>query len=129
MSSSNLKAQMYGDAMGAQILGIIKRFPHKFQIGMVPDTRTNFAKADADTDAQGHIEAEHAKWQVELRLFKGSLILDQQLINEMEFGSRALHDILEWNDVEQVRQQSLDIMPKATASNWSDVPGAVALVM
>jgi len=58
----------------------------------------------------------------------------------MEFGSRALHDILEWNDAEQVRQQCIlgkslvkqlmeHYMPKATASNWSDVPGAVALVV
>ena len=58
----------------------------------------------------------------------------------MEFGSRALHDILEWNDAEQVRQQGIigkslvkqfmdHYMPKATASNWSDVPGAVALVV
>jgi hypothetical protein len=55
----------------------------------------------------------------------------------MEFGSRAIHDILAWNDAEQVRQQGIigkslvkqfmdHYMPKATASNWSDVPGAVA---
>ena len=58
----------------------------------------------------------------------------------MVFGSRALHDILEWNDAEQVRQQCIigkslvkhfmdHCMPKATASNLSDVPGAVALVI
>ena len=33
--------------------------------------------------------------KAELRLFKGNLILDQKLINKMEFGSRARHDILE----------------------------------
>jgi hypothetical protein len=72
---------------------------------MIPDMRTNFAKADVDAEALAQIEAEHAKWQAELRLFKSDLILDQQLIKKMEFGSRALHDILEWNDGEQVRQQ------------------------
>ena len=106
---------------------------------MIPDMRTNFDKADVDTDAQEQIEAEHAKWQTELRWCEGNLILDQKLINKMEFGSRALHDILERNDAEQVRQQCIigkslvkqfmdHYMPKATASNWSDVPGAVALV-
>ena len=59
-----------------------------------------------DTDAQENIEAEHAKWQVELRLFKGNLILDQKLLKKMEFGSRALHDILVWNYVEQVRKNA-----------------------
>ena len=39
---------------------------------MIPDMRTNFAKADVDTDAQEQIEAEHAKWQAELRLLKGN---------------------------------------------------------
>ena len=63
-----------------------------------------------------------------------------KIINKMEFGPRAIHDILGWNDVEQVRQQGpigkslvkqfMDhYMPQATASNWSDVPGAVALVV
>ena len=40
---------------------------------MIPDMRTNFAKADVDTDAQAQIEAAHAKWQAELRLFKRQL--------------------------------------------------------
>ena len=95
---------------------------------MIPDMRTNFAKAAVGTDVQEQIEAEPAKWQAELRLFKGNLILDQKLINKMEFGSRALHDILEWNGAEQVRQQCIigkslvnqfmdHYMPKATASN------------
>ena len=77
---------------------------------MIPDMHTNFAKADVDAEAQDQIEAEHAKWQAELRLFKGNLILDQQLIKKIEFGSRALHDVLEWNDDEQVRQQCLTSM-------------------
>ena len=81
--------------MDAQILGIIKRFPKSVHIGMIPDMRTIFAKADVDAEAQKQIEAEHAKWQAELRLFKGSLILDHKLIKKMEFGSRALHDLLE----------------------------------
>ena len=126
--------------MDAQILGIIRRFPKIFHIGMIPDMRTNFAKADVDAEAQEQIEAEHAKWQAELRLLKGNLILDQKLIKKMEFGSRAFHDILEWNDGEQVRQQGLigkslvkqimdHYMPKANASSWNDVPGPVALVI
>jgi hypothetical protein len=93
-----------------------------------------------DVEAQEQIEAEHAKWQAELRLFKGNQILDQRLINNMEFGSRALDDVLEWNDGEQVRQQGLigkslvkqfmdHYMPKSSASSWSDVPGGVALVI
>ena len=89
------KSILYGDAMDAQILGIIKRFPKSFHIGMIPDMRTNFPEADVDAEAQEQIEAEHAKWQAELRLCKGNLILDQILIKKMEFGSRALHDILE----------------------------------
>ena len=39
------KAILYNDAMDAQILGIIKRFPKNFHIGMIPDMRTNFAKS------------------------------------------------------------------------------------
>ena len=131
---------MYGDAMDAQFLGIINRCPKSIHIGMIPDMPTIFAKADVDAEAQEQIEAEHAKWQAELRLFKGNLILDQKLIKQMEFGARALHDILQWNDGEQVRQQGLigkslvkqfmdHYMPKATASSWNDVPGAVALVI
>ena len=126
--------------MDAQILGIIKRFPKSFHIGMIPDMRTNFAKADMDAEAQEQVEAEHAKWQAELRLFKGNLSADQKLINRTEVGTRALHDILEWNDAEHVRQQGLigkslvkqfmdSCMPKATASSWVDVPGAVALMV
>ena len=96
------QAILYGDAMDAHILGIIKRFPQNFHIGMIPDMRTNCAKANVDTDAQEHIEGEHAKWQAELRLFKGNLILDKKLIIKKEFGSRALHDILDGSDAEQV---------------------------
>ena len=61
---------------------------------MIPDMRTNFAKSDVDTDAQEQIEAEHAKWQAELRLFKGSLILDQELIKQME--SAPVHSMTSW---------------------------------
>ena len=134
------KAVLYGDAMDNQILGIIKRFPKSFHIGMIPDMRTNFAQADLDAEAQEQIEAEHAKWQAELRLFKGNLILDQKLIRRTEVGSEALHDILEWNDTEHARTQGLigkslvtqfmdHNMPKAVASSWSDVPGAIALLV
>ena len=89
------KAVLYGDAMDAQILGIIKRFPKNFHIGMIPDMRTNFAKADVDTDAQAQIEAEHAKWQAELCLFKGNLILDQN--SSIRWSSAPVHSMTSWN--------------------------------
>ena len=93
--------------MDTQIMGAIKRFPKSFHIGMIPDVRTNFAQADVDAEAQEHIEAEHAKWQAELRLFKGNITLGQKLIRTVEIGSHALHDVLEWNDAEHVRNQGL----------------------
>ena len=48
------KATLYGDAMDAQILGIIERFPNQkhSRIGMIPNMHTNFANADVETDAQ-----------------------------------------------------------------------------
>ena len=72
------KSILHGDAMDAQVLGIIKRVPKSFHIGMTPDMRNKCAKADVDAEAQEQIKAEHAKWQAELRLFKGNLILDQK---------------------------------------------------
>ena len=134
------KAILYGDAMDSQIMGVIKRFPKSFHIGMIPDMRTNFAQADVDAEAQEQIEAEYAKWQAELRLFKGSLILDQKLIRTVGVGSHALQDILEWNDAEHVRNQGLigkslvkqfvdRYLPIATASSWSNVPGAIAVLV
>ena len=134
------KAILYGDAMDNQIMTIIKRFPKTFHIGMIPDMRTTFAAAETDDAAQEQIEAEHAKWQAELRLFKGSLHLDQKLIRTTEVGSHALHDILEWNEGEHVRAQGLigkslvtqftdSHFPKATASSWMDVPGAIAMLV
>ena len=70
--------------MDAQILGVIKRFPKSFHMGTIPDMRTNFAKANVNAEAQKQIEAEHAKWPAELRLFKGNLILDQK--THQEYG-------------------------------------------
>ena len=134
------KAILFGDAMDAQILNIIKRYPKTFHIGMIPDMRTNFGEAEVDDSVKEQIEAEHAKWSADLRLFQGSLRLDQRLIRQTEVGSRALHDILEWNDAEHVRkqgqigkslvQQFMDVqVPKAVASSWTDVPGAIALLV
>ena len=107
---------------------------------MTPDMRTSCTVAEVDDTVVEQIEAEHAKWEADLRLFKGSLVVDQRLIQKTEVGSWALHDILEWNDAEHVRSQGLigkslvpqlmDIhMPKAVASSWSDVPGAIALLV
>ena len=134
------RAILYGDAMDSQILGVITRFPKSFHIGMIPDMHTNFTAVDVDAEVQEQIEAEHAKWQAELRLFKGNLMLDQKLIRKTELGSQSLHDILEWSDTQHVRtqgqigkslvQQFMDsYMPKAMASCWSDVPGAIAMLV
>ena len=134
------KAILFGDVMDTQILNIIKRYPKTFHIGMIPDMRTSFTVVEVDDTVKEQIEAEHAKWEADLRLFKGSLMVDQRLIQKTEVGSWALHDILEWNDAEHVRSQGLigkslvhqfmDIhVPKAGASSWSDVPGAIAHVV
>ena len=89
------KAILFGDAMDSQILGVIMRFPTSFHVGMIPDMRTNFATAEVDAETVEQIEAEQAKWEAELRLFKGNLMLDQKLIRATELGSQALHDILQ----------------------------------
>ena len=102
--------------------------------------RTSFTVAEVDDTVVEQIEAEHAKWEADLRLFKGSLAVDQRLIQRIEVGSGALHDILEWNDAEHARRQGLigkslvqqfmEIhMPKAVASCWNDVPGAIATIV
>ena len=59
--------------MDAQILGIVKRFPKSFHIGMIPDMHANFAQSDEDAEAQAQIEDAHAKWHAESRVFKWSL--------------------------------------------------------
>ena len=82
--------------MDTQIMGAIKRFPKSFHIGMIPDMRTNFAEADVDAEAQERIDAEHAKWEAELRLFKGSLIVDQKLSSDL-FRLAAMHSTTSWS--------------------------------
>ena len=91
------KAILYGDAMDAQILGIIKRFPKSFHIGMIPDMRTNFARTYVDAEAQEQIEAEHAKWQAELRLFKGNLILGKKRSSSTRWSSTPVNSMTSWN--------------------------------
>ena len=131
------KAILYGDAMDTQIVSVIGRVPKTFHVGMIPDMRTDFAEGAADHEAQEQIEAEHAKWVAELRLFKAALSIDQRLIRRTELGSQALQDILEWNDADHVCAQGLvgkslvkqfmeTRMPKAVAKSWAEVPGAVA---
>ena len=135
------KAIRYGDAMDSQIMGMIKRYPKNFHIGMIPDMKTTFQAPDAmDLAMQEQLEAEQAKWQGELRLFKSNLHLDWKVIKRTEVGSTALHDILEWNDAQHVREQGrigkslveqfMNInFPKATAGSWGDVPGAVSMAV
>ena len=133
-------AILYGDAMDSQIMSVIKRFPKYFNIGMIPDMKTNFAPNAVDEATREQIEAEQAKWQGELRLFKTNLSMDWKLIRRTEVGSTALHDILDWNDAQHVRQQGIigkslvsqfmaSYFPKAVASSWADIPGAVCMSM
>ena len=70
-----------------QNLNIIRRYPKTFHIGMIPDMRTSFTVAEVDDTVKEQIEAEHAKWEADLRLFKGSLVVDQRLIQKTEVGS------------------------------------------
>ena len=70
---------MLGDAMDSPIITIIKRFPKFFHVGMIPDLMTTFVKNTVDQVTQEQIEAEHAKWQGELRLFKINLLLDWKI--------------------------------------------------
>ena len=134
------KAILFGDAMDTQILGIIRRYPKHFHIGMIPDMKTTFQTSEMDQAVQEQMEAEHESWQSQLRLFKSNLTLDQKTIRRTEVGSAALHDILEWHDAEHVRQQGKigknlvqqfmgNYFPKAVASSWQDVPGAIALAI
>ena len=134
------KAILYGDAMDAQILKVISRFPKSFHIGMIPDMRTNIAEVDENTVAQEQVEAEQARWQAELRVFTSHLTADQKLIQKTQVGSRYLQDFLQWNEAEHVRKQGqvgkslvnqfIEVnMPKAQAQGWAEVPGAVALLL
>jgi hypothetical protein len=126
--------------MDSQIITIIKRFPKFFHVGMIPDLMTTFAKNTVDQVTQEQIEAEHAKWQGELRLFKINLLMDWKIIKRTEVGSLALHDILEWNDVQHVRQQGLigkslverfmnSFFLVAVGSSWVDILGAFAMTV
>lgn len=107
---------------------------------MNPDMCTTFTKAEVDAAAREHTEAGHAKWQADWRLFKGNLTLDQKVTKMFEFGSRALHDVLEWHGGMYVQQQRVNgkslvnqcmdhFMPKATASSWIAVPGALVFAV
>ena len=134
------KAVLFGDAMDSQILSVIKRFPKQFHIGMIPDMKTTFTKSDMDEALTEQMEAEHASWASQLRLFRSNLVLDQKTIQRTELGSAALHDILEWHESGHVRQQGLigknlvqqftnSYFPSAVSSGWPDVPGAIALAV
>ena len=52
--------------------------------------RTSFTVVEVDDTVKEQIEAEHAKWEADLRLSKGSLMVDQHLIQKTEVGSWAL---------------------------------------
>ena len=131
------KAILYGDAMDAQVLQIIRRVPKSFHVGMIPDMRTHFNEVDENSEAQEQAEAERAKWGAELSLFAINLAADQKLIQKTEWGSRSLKDFLEWNESELVRQQGevakslvnqfMEVnLPKAEAVSWTAVPGSIA---
>ena len=80
------KAVLFGDAMDTQTLNIIKRYPQTFHIGMIPDMRTSFTVAEVDGTVKEQCEADNAKWEAELRLFKGSRAVDQRLLQNTEVG-------------------------------------------
>ena len=65
-----LGAILYGDAMDNQNMSVIARFPKNFNIGMIPDTKTQFATNADDEVTQEQVKAEQAKWKGELDLFK-----------------------------------------------------------
>ena len=64
------QAILFGDAMDSQIMSVINRFPKNFNIGMIPDMKTQFATNADDEVAQEQVKAEQAKWKGELDLFK-----------------------------------------------------------
>ena len=89
------QAILYGDAMDAQILGVLKRHPKAFHIAMIPDMRAYIRGVGGESDRMEtaeQVEAEQNKWQVELELLKANLKLDQKLMRQTEIGSRILYD-------------------------------------
>ena len=85
------KAVLFGDALDSQILGMVKRFPKNFHIGMIPDLKSasNWEVQESDAATQEHIKAESAKWEAELRLFRSNLNLDWQMMKRCEVGSKV----------------------------------------
>ena len=85
------KAILFGDALDGQILSIAKRFPTSFHIAMIPDLKQHDAElADAiDPVKKELLEAERAKWESEMRLFKTNLKIDWKTISSVEVGSEA----------------------------------------
>ena len=79
--------------MDSQIMSVIMRFPKNFNIGMIPDMKTQFATNADDEATQEQVKAEQAKWKGELDLFKVYLNMDWKLIKVTEVGSAALRDI------------------------------------
>ena len=131
------KAILSGDSMDALILLVAKRFPKLFHVGMIPDFRKEIqADQEVSEATREEMEAEQAKWEAELRLFKCGLSSDWRLIDRTRIGSAALRDILDWHDSAHIREQGLIArclvqhfmntnVPLATATSWADVPGAI----
>ena len=133
------KAILHGDAMGAQIIACLKRYPKCFHIGMLPDIRTA-GNLNDDLLAVQELAMERAEWDAKLSSFKAKLILDWRHIQTTQVGSQALQDLLDWHESEHMRKQGLlgkslvkqfmtNHFPMASANGWTDVAGAVALVM
>ena len=51
-------------------MSVITRFPKNFNIGMIPDMKTQVATNADDEVTQEQVKAEQAKWKGELDLFK-----------------------------------------------------------
>ena len=113
------KAILHGDAMDAQIIACLKRYPKRFHIGMLPDIQTAGALND-DLMAVQELAAEKAEWAAKLSSFKAKLVLDWRLIQTTQVGSQSLQDLLEWHECDHQRKQG--VLGKAwSSSSWPNM--------
>ena len=72
------KAVLYGDALDDQILGVLKRFPPMFNVGMLPDIRAEFDLCPKDTAEREMMEAANRAWESSFEVFSLKLHKDWQ---------------------------------------------------
>ena len=128
------KAVLYGDALDDQILGVLRRFPPSFNVGMLPDIRADFDLCPKDTVEREMAEAANRAWESSFEVFSLRLRADWQTIKQVQHGSAQLYDILEWHERKHLREQAaltktlsdqfVDRMfPKLTVKTWPDLTG------